>query len=291
MKATELFSQLLEKAGYDVQDDKLKDFFLKGIDIPDDVATEINTKLMTIEAAKPLLKNNIISDFSKGWMQNVNAELESHGIEKSEIDAVFKENGKERATGKIIIEAMKKVAEIKDKANVSGSDKEKALREELKTLNASIADYKEKFVPKTDVDNIRNEWNNEKYERAIEGNFLSKKWSDNYPADVRATLSKTFLDKKLNELGAKAVMVGNEVKIVKADDLASDYFDKSNKLVTFASLADEIMSVNKFLAVSPEGGQSTQQTVIANNSGVSNLNKKLNPTLSLLQKSLQAQQE
>jgi len=291
MKATELFSQLLEKAGYDVQDDKLKDFFLKGIDIPDDVATEINTKLMTIEAAKPLLKNTIISDFSKGWMQNVNAELESHGIEKSEIDAVFKENGKERATGKIIIEAMKKVAEIKDKANVSGSDKEKALREELKTLNASIADYKDKFVPKTEVENVRNEWNNEKFERAIEGNFLSKKWSENYAPEVRTTLSKTFLDKKLNELGAKAVMVGNEVKIVKADDLSSDYFDKSNKLVTFASLADEIMSVNKFLAVSPEGNPSTHNPVIANNGGVSTLNKKLNPTLSLLQKSLQAQQE
>lgn len=285
MKATELLSSLLEKAGIDTSDDRLKDILAVQIDIPDEFANKLNTELMSKAAAKSLVKNEVINDFTKGIHINIEKHFEDMGIEKSEIDEIFKE----KATGKVVMAAFKKLAEIKDKS-ANSTDKEKTLREEIKTLNTSLADYKEKYVPKTEVDKIQSEWELEKFERGIEGQFLGKKWSKHFPEDMRTTLAKVALEKKLAELGAKAIPVGKDIKIVKSDDLASDYFDKSNKLVTFASLADEIMAANKFLEMSPDGGTSTTTTVTAISSGETN-QKSLTKSQSLIKDLLKNQTE
>ncbi len=285
MKATELLSSLFEKAGIDTTDASLKDILAVQVDIPDEFANKLNTELMSKAAAKSLVKNEVINDFTKGIHINIEKYFEDQGLPKEEIDEVFKE----KATGKVVMAAFKKLSEIKDKS-VTSTDKEKTLREEIKTLNTSLADYKEKYVPKTDLEKIQTEWEQDKFERGIEGQFLGKKWSKHFPEDMRTTLAKVALDKKLAELGAKAISVGKEIKIVKSDDLASDYFDKSNKLVTFASLADEIMSSNKFLEMSPEGGTSTQQTVTATSGGEAN-QKSLTKSQSLIKDLLKNQTE
>lgn len=288
MKATTLLSELMEKAGIDTSDAKLKDILAVQVDIPDEFAKELSEKLMTLDAAKPLLKNGIISDFSKGFLKNIDERLQAEGIEKSEIDSVFNENGKPKSTGKVILSAMEKIAEAKEKVNPANPDKEKLQKEEIVKLNKQLSEMKEGYVPKADIDKVRADWDGDKYERAIESHFLPKKWSDNYPVEVRPTLVKTFLEKELAAMGAKAVMNGKDVKIVKADDLTSDYFDSSNKLVTFASLADKIMSANKFLAVSTETS-STSTTVVANSGSESNLPKKLTAAQKALNDSIKDQ--
>lgn len=282
MKAGLVISNLLEKAGVDVSDEKLKDIFAVTTDIPEEFATKLDTLLMTKEAAMPLVKNDVINNYTKGVFINVEEDLKTAGLSKEEIDEVFSE----KAFGKVVRKALTKVGEVKEKSGTN-TDKDKLQKEQIVKLNKELSEMKEGYVPKSDIDKVRADWDGEKYERAIENSFLSKKWSDNYPVEVRPTLARTFLDKELAAMGAKAIMNGKEVKIVKADDLTSDYFDKSNKLVTFASLADNIMSTNKFLAVSTEA-TSTKTTVTSASAGETK-SKKLNTTLSLLDQSIQDQ--
>jgi len=284
MKAGILLSNLLEKVGVDVTDEKLKDVLGIQIDLPEDFATKLDTELMGKDAAKAHFKNEIINDFTKGVYINIEKALEEQGLEKAERDEVFKD----KSLGKVVMAYGAKLKETADKS-ASNSDKEKALREEVKKLNESLADYKEKFVPKEEVEKVNSAWDAERYSMAMDNHFLSKKWSDKFPESVRSTLAKTVLEAKLAEMGAKAVVVDKKLKIVKADDIQSEYFDKSNKLVTFESLADDIMTSNKFLALSTES-TSTNTSVHTASGGGNNLPKKLTTVQEQLRESLKDQQ-
>lgn len=263
MKIGIAISNLLEKAGVDVSDEKLKDVFAVTTELPEEFAAKLDTLLMTKEAAMPLVKNDVINNYTKGVFINVEEDLKTAGLSKEEIDEVFSE----KAFGKVVRKAFTKIAEVKEKsATLSSSDKEKLQKEEIVKLNQQLSEMKVGFVPKSEIEKIRSDWDGEKYNNEVDRHFISKKWSDNYPLEVRSTLAKTFLDKELAALGAKAVMGEKGVKIVKADDLSSDYFDNSNKLVTFESLADKIMLSNKLLAVSQES-QSITTTATGNSPG------------------------
>lgn len=276
MKAGLLISKLLEKTGVDIADEKFKDIFAVSVELPEEYATKLDTELMDKKAAKAMFKNENINEFTTGVYINIDKHLEEMGLTKEERDEVFKE----KALGKVVKAYASKIKDITEKANPANTDKEKTLREEVKTLNTQLAEYKDKYVPKEEVEKVQSSWDADKYQMAIESEFMPKKWSDNFTPEVRPALIKTVLDKKLNEMGAKVVVVDGKAKIVKAEDIQSDYFDKSNKIVTFASLADELMLTNKFLAVSTQTS-STSTTVTPDQGGKTN-SKKLNHTLSSL---------
>src|SRR6266513_2363286 len=142
MKAGLLISNLLEKVGVDITDEKLKDILGVQIDIPEDFATKLDTELMGKDAAKAAFKNDIINDFTKGVYINIEKDLEAQGLTKEERDEVFKD----KSLGKVVKAYGTKTKELAEKANVPNTEKEKKYKDEVVALNAQLADMKEKYV-------------------------------------------------------------------------------------------------------------------------------------------------
>lgn len=241
-----LLVELLTNAGYNAEDEGLKDLVTSDIPVPDEASTALKNNLMTLESAK---NNMELKKFYHAQALNaVDTELEewigAYG------DPTVKDLIKgEKSSYKRMKLALDKVREL-ESAKATGSkdpDLEKKLdkyRQDIKDLNAQLAKLPQEH--QTALETARSEAENQILQFALSAELGSKQYAN--PDLPNIDIAQTLISKKLQEVGAKAVRDGNSIKLVQAED-PSMAFIKDNQPLSFGSFADTVLGESKMLKV------------------------------------------
>lgn len=246
MKAGELLIEQLKKAGIAVPSELKPQLEAIEVDIPVELGNVLGQKLMSLDSAKnePQLKSHFLGNLRNGFFGNIKALLKKNGVSEDELDILFKDDS--GSISDVTFSAFEKLIAAKTK----GSDSDPDVKKENKRLNDELAAMKEGYIPKAEVEKIKSEWENDIVSSAKKTEFLKQKWSKLYPEDVRAHLAEIKLTEELNKMGAIIVRKDGELKLFRKDNKDLEYFDTSNKNVTFTDLVDHVMTTNKFKDVS-----------------------------------------
>jgi hypothetical protein len=307
MKVGELFAELLEKVGADTTSEEVKSILSISVDVPQAFADKLSAGLFTEEAAKNnmKIKNHFIAQFAGGLDQSILDRALKMNLPSSTIEKIKEE----KSTGKkqqLLLEAIDEDTNSKLKAveKSGASDVDKAaerqailaLQEDNRSLNNQLSNYKEKYVPKEELDRVLSQGENDRVQFLIENELIKKPWSANYPENVRTQLGKIALDNLMKEVGVKVVRKDGELKLVHANNVEQEYFDSKNKNVKFTELVDQMMTANKFKAVSDQTDPGTIVQVdgkvfnTPHPQGTKNTpNKSTNATMQKLHEAKQAQ--
>lgn len=266
-KAGELFGDLLQKAGIDVTSEEFKSLLGIQIEVNEEAASALQSKLMTLEAAKSKteLKNHFIAPFAQGVDQDLKELLESNG--RLDLLEAIKDI---KGTGARMKAVVAKLAEEKKPAGGS-----KAFEETIAKLNEELA--KEKAEKEAKITEISNQFEQKMVQKEVLAKFLAQPWSDVYSTEDRPVLAKTKLDKFLAENKVKAVTdESGNVQLVSIETGSPYYDPKNNKPVSVEDVVQNIMTTNRYLKVAQSNdGDGTQFTprVIPLDNGTSRPNR------------------
>lgn len=268
-KAGELFADLLTKAGVDVTNEEFKSLLGIQIEVSQEAADALQSKLMTLEAAKSKteLKNHFIGPFAQGVDQDLKELLESNG--RTDLLESIKDI---KGTGARMKAVVSKLAEEK---KAGGNDEgSKALKEQVAKLNDELS--REKSERELKIQEIQNQYEQKIVQKEVLGKFLQQPWSDVYSNEDRPVLASTKLNKFLTDNKVKAVTdESGNVQFVNIET-GTPFYDSKNKLVSVDDVVKDIMTVNKYLKVAQsnegDGTQFTPRVVIPDN-GTSRPNK------------------
>lgn len=289
-KIGELILDLGEKLGYDATDPMFKDLLTLTTEVPKPLADAIDQQLYTEAAAiaNRTIKTKLIEPFAQQNDEVLSTGLAAAGFTKERIDEIFAENKGYTARAKAALKELStKIKEATDNKPVAAEDKVKD--DQIKTLNAELATFKETHIPKTDLETTV-----QKYESEIESSLFAQavsslNWSENFDPSIREVAARAALQAKLDEMGAAMVKDGKSFKLVQKENKVSDYFDTSNKLVTFGELLNKVAIEKKFLAAS--GSSQTTDPVFktVTGSAVAEGSKKDQRTIDAFDKALSDQ--
>jgi len=230
---------------------------LASIDIPDSIASKINSNYFTLDSAKnnPTLKSHFFAQALNGVDSELNKIMTDLQLE----DTVKQELLSEQSTHKRTSQLIKKVAEL-EKSKASKAPGEKAeLDRQIADLNGQIATLKSSTIAKSEYDALLN-----KHESELTNIKLNSILSDyNYSLpkemaqELKLSTAKIALENSLKEKGVKIVRENGELKLKTSTD--TDYY-VDNKPVTIKDFADSVLAQNKLLVVS--GNNNTPATPI-----------------------------
>lgn len=125
---------------------------------------------------------------------------------------------------------------------------DKALQDEIKRLNDTARAKEEGYAAAlaTEKQHLTDYQRNQQFESAT----AQIKWADTYQESVRPDLAKLLIGKKLDEIGATAVLVGGKLVLKQKADPSLDFY-QDNKTVSFADLVQRTAAENKLIAVTP----------------------------------------
>lgn len=286
-KIGELILDLGEKLGYDTTDPIFKDLLTLTTEVPKPLADAIDQQLYTEQAAiaNRTIKTKLIEPFAQQNDEVLSTGLAAAGFTKERIDEIFAENKGYTQRAKAALKEMS--TKIKDAAeNKQAPTEDKAKDEKIRALNEELATFKETYVPKTELESTV-----QKYESEIENSLFaaqigSLNWSENFDPSIREVAAKAALQAKLDEMGAAMVKDGKSFKLVQKENKVSEYFDTSNKRVTFEEVLNKVAIEKKFLAVS--GSSQTAEPVFktVTGSAVAEGSKKDQRTIDAFDKAL-----
>jgi len=226
---------------------------LENIEIEDSVATSIFKNIMNIEGAKnnPLVK----SHYNALTLGTMDSEI-LNAIRKLELGEDFET---ELSANKNTFDKFRKLSEkLKESfdnlkaAQGKGDDKTiEKYTKQINDLNAKYAQLKETTVSKTDYDKLQQDRENDVRDFMVHTfvkglNFANK----DVKPEINTMLAKTILDNELATRKAIIVKDGNNLKLKRSDDPALDYFDDTNKPVSFEDFTSKAFADAKILAVS-----------------------------------------
>lgn len=249
-------SEVIERLGLDPADTQFKDIVGITTSIPADVLPKFES-VMTEEQAKqnPTIKQHYLKNFIQGANIELDKKLEDMGVSKEDRDELFK--------NKLYTDRVVKAFDmVKDLGSGKGGDEIEGFKTQISKLNADLVALR--TTHETEKNEIASKYESQIMEGEITRAFSSKNWSSAYSEDIRNDLAKIAIQKKKAAEGFEIVRDSNsgELKLVNKDNPEMDYFDKSNKKITFNQLVDTIMSESKFSAVAPPA-QSAQQVQVA----------------------------
>jgi hypothetical protein len=288
MKILDLINTLATKAGKQNEQairDLLSRADLQNIDLADEVAIAINNSLLTVDGAKnnPLLKSHFTAlalGSADTEILNTIKTLELGDDIEREITGTANTYEKQRkltAKLKETVDALKAA-----KGDGNGKDIEKYTKQ-INELNAQVSQLKESTVAKSELDTLKQQHNTQLINLAV-GNKLSglNFANTSIPKDVNILTAKSLLEKSLN---GKAIIVRDEngdLKLKRANDPALDYYDESQKAVSFDDFTNKILAENKLLAVSGVNPNNPHQQIVIPGGGkidTTNFNAALNSSL------------
>lgn len=269
MKILDLINTLATKAGKQ-NEQAIKDLLsradLQNIDLSDEVANAINNSLLTVDGAKnnPLLKSHFTAlalGSADTEILNTIKTLELGDEVEREITGTANTYEKQRkltAKLKETVDALKAA-----KGDGNGKDIEKYTTQ-INNLNAQISQLKESTVAKSELDTLKKQHESQLIDLGI-GTKLSgfKYANDKVPAKVNVITAKSILTDALKD--KKAIVIRDEngdLKLKRADDPALDFYDESQKAVSFDDFTNKILAENKLLAVSGVTPNTQHQQVI-----------------------------
>lgn len=239
-----VIADLLAKAGYDATSEEFKDILAIQAEAPDTLKEAVD-KLMDETAAKsnPKLKNHFLENYAVGQNRSLAEKMRESGFEQDVIDKVISENKTitDRYTAWIDL--------VKEKIS-DGKKPSKEDKELIEKLNGEIVSLRK--AKDEEVSNLKKSYEMERLQEKVVNKMLQKKWSKSFGDEIKEDLAKIAINKELEKIGAALTLNGKEVKVVRKDNFEQDFFDSSNKKVTFDSLLDEVFVSNKFGALSPD---------------------------------------
>lgn len=301
-KLGEVMADLIKKTGMQHTDANFKEIIALTTPVSEEAEQGLFSLMNASEAeswakGNSNIKNHYTAQAYNGWDDKIFKTADKLNLSDEEKEQLRAE----KSTGKrqdLLVEIMNtKMAEASKNATAAGkasnNEAELKWKQEFDKLNLStskIKDDYEKALKAKDDDHY-----NYKKDAKWDAVLSPQKWSDNLGSDIRIPVGKLAIQKKLDELGAAAVLDENgELKLVKKEDNSMPYFDSSNKNPKFTEFATKILDENKLLAVSaptPNPNNNKNLPPVPNPSGTAaNTSKRPNATLSALQQSLQDQQ-
>jgi len=248
---------VLERAGIDTTDPSFKDIASITTQIPS-VGEEALNSLMNANEAISWAKNNaeikkhFVAQAFNGFDKTIAMTAENSGLDESQIAQLNAEKNTGKKQEMLISFLNEKIESAKSGQKGAKTEEiEAKYKAEIEKLNATVnqtkTDYESKLAEK---DSHHHSYVlNSKMDSVLN----SQKWSENYPADMRGTLGRLAVEKELQKLGAKPVLdADGNIKFVKSDSPDLEYFDTSNKKITFEQIAARTLAENKFLAASTQ---------------------------------------
>lgn len=246
----QLIADVLEKAGYDVSEDKFKDLVSLTTKVESDVEKAFNG-MVSVESAHehPVVKKKAQTQAMATVDAKIKAFVSEIKDKKLISDEALASVETERSAYKQLDLLFSEINGIEIKA---GGEATKLTDEEKEAYVTQINDYKKKLAEaQTEITNTKNMSKAEieayKRDKALEVKLLGFKWSDAFDKDDRLDIANIAIKKELQAKGAKLEYIDG-VFALKSED-GSDIYDSTNKKVEFESFLNEIMQKKKFIAV------------------------------------------
>lgn len=294
-------NDLLLKAEIKPDDKNLVDLLsaseLQNIQVPDELITSVDSRLVSIEQAK----NNhpdIKPHYTSMALTAVDAELDKILDEQGVPDNLKLVVKNERNTYKRLPLLVKKLEEAKSaKAETTNKTEKQSLQAEIDRLNGEIRTYKDT------VENTRKEYEtkeaNFRREMLVDEMLTSYKtvFDETLPKEAKRAALRTLIDKKLQEKNADLVLdESGRLKLVGKS--GANVFGDDNRPWDVQTLFDTTLSQNKVLKVTDQKPadkpQNPGNTVVIPGDGTEradNSPKKDPKLVSLVQRSLKNLEE
>ncbi len=222
-------------------------------EIPDELASQFNTGLMSLDGAKnnPALLNHFKPTILNAVDDQFRILAEKYGIS----DAMAAEKSTYKKAAILETELARRLAE----ANTKAGDKES--KAEIAKLQKSLSDLQSQLANTTDANNAKiDELNKahaaEQLRMLVDFELGSKNYA-NKTLDRRVSVltAHTLLDEALK--ASKAVIVNDNgtLRLKQAENPSMDYVDAGYKPVSFKDYTDRLLADNHLLEVSNGAGR------------------------------------
>lgn len=245
-KLGELFTQIAAMAGITATDPRLKDIQSIMTEVPDDLLTEINGKIVSIEGAKnnATLKSYFTATALNPIDEILEEKLVDLGFTDDEITKIKLEKSTPKRLRSIIEEVKKKKAAAPDK-----SPEKAVLQAEIEKLNAAIA-AKDLSV-KAAIEEAQKKANESIFEYADNSLLSIMPYANkDLDLDVNVMTAKGVIQKALADKKAKVIrMPDNSFKMVQSEHPDLDFFE-NNKPVNYTDFVKSTLAAKKMLITS-----------------------------------------
>jgi hypothetical protein len=266
MKLGTLLTSLAKKAGIDVTQKEFVDILATDVDIPDAIATKIDTGLMDLQAAKvhPDINKHIRAEAYNAIDKKISDILTEYGVEGAD-DILNEKNTFEKIPK---LSAAIKAMEAK-KATSKGAEKD-VYEKQIGELNNQLKDLKKSLTDKeTEFKNARE---NDLTEFETHKKLLGKNYDlpTELDADLKVQTADAAVKKELQKKGFKLVRDAESglLKVVNKDNMPA--YNEKNELIDADSFIDGALAQNKLLKVNDQsqgGGGNTPVVTINSNQG------------------------
>jgi hypothetical protein len=253
MKLNAFLTSLAKKTGLDLTKPEFKDALSSEIEIPDAMATTIETGLMNEEAAKnnSRIRSAIKAEVYNGVDSDVNSVIEELGLDDDAKTTVLSEKKSIDRIKKLashLTEQSKKAAKEGDKTQAD------ALKKQVQELNDQIKTIKQ--TSQQQIDQLKADNENSLIGFNVKALLGTKQFvlPDAMSPAEKVEMVYSILNNELSNKGLKLIRENGNLKLQKTDGTEA-YDDKNNKL-ELPSFIDGALAQRGLLKVSdPKQGQ------------------------------------
>lgn len=247
----EFFHAQLKKAGINTEDDAIKNFLMHGeflkIDVPDDIVTSLDSKLISITDAKnnhPDIKPHYTKQSLLTVDKTIEKMLEELGFEDADKAEILSEG----STYKRVPALIHKVRELEARKSLSGKDDKVAIQKQIDELHANLRAEKER-ADKSEVE-FKNRLRQYKIENKTQSLYNGYKTIyDELDPEIRAMNIQNLLNKNLQDSNSEITFDDNENLVLRKKD-GTNFYGDNNQQVNPQQYLDLLLSKNKLLVTS-----------------------------------------
>jgi hypothetical protein len=251
MKFAALFSSLAKKSGLDVTAPEFAPLLAHDIEIPDDIATKIDTALMNEAVAKTKFKTVHRTEALNGVDSKIDELLTELGYSDEEISEVKEEKNSYEKVAKLVRSV--KTLESK-KVGTKGEAKE-ALEKKIEDLNKEIKAAKQLLTDKeTEFKTVRD---GDLTNFEIQKLLLGKEYSlpKEMDPDLKLSTAHGAINKALSAKGLKLVR-NDQGQLSIVDKDGNKAYSDNHEEIQVANFIDGALAQNKLLKVVDDQSQS-----------------------------------
>ena len=248
MTLAEYIQAISERIGIDNADEALKAVVtnpaLSQINIPSNVVSLTNSKLMTEDEAKynPTVKKHFTGTALNTIDTKIKDVLDEYNFDDETKTAILTET----STYNRIPLLAKAIADAREKAISATGGEKKALLDKVQELQQAL--NVERESRKQDLDKVNSQWQSQLTDKELYSIFNGYDYALDLDKDVTVTTARNLWEKKLRDKGGKYVYTQDGLKLVSAEhpDLP---FTIDNKPVELRSFTDSVLAEAKMLRV------------------------------------------
>jgi hypothetical protein len=232
---------------------------ISAIEVDDTIARSVSTNLMDINAAKanPLVKAHFTSTALSTVDQKLADLVSEYGLPEEILS--------EKSTYNKLDKVKEAIKGLKDAAGKKADSPE--AKQQIEALQAQLNSLKTE--KEQAVNEVKQQWENERLNNAISNQFNAYQWNDSIPSAVRETVVKSLLDQELQASKAKIKRAENGITLVNAEDETLPFY-LENKPVSFKEFTDSLMAKHNLIKTVADTGQTTTFNTTVDPKGTNN---------------------